>query len=321
MIYPEAIETVCYDHNHIDQVLSEIRINFIYYFDDFLATKAGTIKTAQEFAELAQHFHVDIKENKKNHDRKASFIEIIDEAIKEFEKDRPKYINILDETALNEYEDDPKNFKSTVLRNACPIIHNTLQNKIAKELDKYRAEFNAASPKELLKVVRNLTKFAIQYLGSYDANAYESFRQLGDLGLADLDGEDYIVYGVIGGGIKSHLLYKLNPSVFPNRSREAVWSLWYLTAKNKFNCKQDSEFLMINLKDYSTQQNYFYPYQLFAFYAYNVYLLLKNKAEEYGISIDPDYRYVVVNAFLSYVAEVHAKEIAELSKKETAYGY
>ncbi len=322
MYYPEAIEEICYDPKHLDKVLCAIKDKFSHYFDTFIETKAGTIITAEKFAATAKQLNVNIKVGKKNIDKGDYFTEIIDEAIIEFEEDRNKYIEILDLEALEEHEIDPKNFKNTVLKNRCPIIHHTLLNKKAKELDKYRAAFSAAKAEELLSVTKNLTEFAIQYFqNSYNEKTYEQFSQIEEMGLSALDEEGYTAYGVIGGGIKSHFLYKLNPSIFPNRSRESVWALWYLTNKKSYDCKQDSEFLMIKIKDNSIQQNYFYPYQLFAFYAYNIYLLLKMEAEKYSVKIDSDYRYVIVDKFLSYVAQEHATEIAVLSKKDTEYGY
>lgn len=69
-------------------------------------------------------------------------------------------------------------------------------------------DFNISDPNELLEVVCNLTQFANDYNSRFtDIDDYESIESLGDLGLAELDTEEYVVYGVIGGGIKSHLLF------------------------------------------------------------------------------------------------------------------
>ena len=322
MHYPNSIEDICYDPKHLDEVLAVIKEKFSRYFDKFIETKAGTTITAKQFATAANKFQINVTVGKKKLDKCEYFQEIIKEAISEFEKDRKKYLEILDMDALDEHKLDPTNFKNTVLKNSCPIIHHTLQNKKAKELDKYRAAFNAAKAQDLLDVTRNLTAFAIDYFNHhYNPKTYEHFSKIGDMGLATLDGDGYTAYGVIGGGIKSHFIFKLYPSIFPNRSRESVWALWYLTDRKTFDCKQDSEFLMINVKDNSIQQNYFYPYQLFSYYAYNIYLLLRIEAEKCDFLINRDYRYVIVDSFLSYVAQEHAAEITELSKKDTEYGY
>ena len=157
----------------------------------------------------------------------------------------------------------------------------------------------------------------------YDEKSYKNVEKLEDLELRDLDEVDYTVFGVIGGGIKSHMLYKVYPQAFPNRSREAIWSLWYLTNKKTFGCEQDSEFIMINVEESTTQQNFFYPYELFSCYAYHVYLLLNKEAEKNGVHIDSEYRYVIVDEFLSFIARDHKEEISFFRSqiKENSYGH
>ncbi len=152
-----------------------------------------------------------------------------------------------------------------------------MQNKKAKELDKFRVAFVKASAGELYRATRNIvTKAGEWRKDRYNPTTFTTIDTIKELNYYDLDADDYTVFGVIGGGIKSHFLYKLYPEMFPYRSREAVWALWYLSDKKSFGCKQDSEFLMIDIKEGTTQQNYFYPYALFAFYALRIYRKLKS---------------------------------------------
>lgn len=322
MYYPNHIEDICYENEHITKVTEEIKNKFDYYFEKYLETEAGNKKTAEEFMKIAEKlgsaekFKISKVNNSTN--KKKAFMAVIKDAIKGYEKDRESYLEIMDEESLEEHKDDPPNFKNTVLKNTCPIIRLTLQNKKAKELDKYRYEFRKSDPNDLLRVITNLTKFASNYIkGFYDEDSYEYIESIESMGLSDLDTDDYYVFGVIGGGIKSHLLYKLYPAVFPNRGREAIWAFWYLTNKKTFSCEQDSEFLMINLAKNNTQQNYFYPYALFSYYAFQIYIILKEKAENLDVHLDPNYRYVFVDSFLSYVASVHSDEIEFLKSTLT----
>lgn len=322
MYYPNDIEEICYEEEHIKKVLEEIKINFNRYFDNYISTEAGVRITEKSFKDISDNLGLEERVLQKNIDKKNSFIKIIKASIKDFEKDRKKYLELMDIEILEEHEEDPDNFKNTALKNECPIIRMTLQNKKAKELDKYRAEFRRSNPNELLNVVANLANFVNEYNEKiYDKNNYEEMTSLDQLNTSDLDTDDYVVYGVIGGGIKSHLIYKTNPSIFANRSREVLWAFWYLTDKKTFGCVEDSEFLNINVKKLTTQQNFFYPYELFSFYAYNIYLLLKRKAEENGVYIDEDYRYVIVDSFLSFVAKQHSDEINFLQSQAREDGY
>lgn len=309
-----SVEPECYELDHVDRVLNAIKKNFDSYFNRFIETEDGNGVSLDDFEKLKQHFGLKSStSNKKTGDLSAKYKRIINEVIDEFESDRKKYIDIFNIQDLEELEDDADFFKSEILRNKCPIIHHTLMNKTAKELDKYRREFNVADPDDLLAVVTNLCTFLLEYEDEYDSETYDdSIITFKDLRMGELDTDEYTAYGVIGGGIKTMMLYKVNPSVFSSRSRNALWALWYLTDKQNFGCATDSEFLMIDTKKYTTQQNYFYPYELFSYYAFEIYKLLKEKAEALDVYLDTDYRYVFVDAFFDYVAWEHDDEIALL---------
>ena len=309
------VEPICYEEPHIANVTKVIESNFEPYFGRYLNSKGGEMFSDDEFESLARKFGASsVKRDKKNNPDDV-YREIIEQAISDYSKDRESYQKIFDAELLEDYKEDTAMFKSVVLRNECPIIRKTLANKKAKELDGYRQDFNRANAKELLAVVTNLNKFCRSYVEDYQEEKYEQSSNYKDLGLMDLSGEGYTYFGVIGAGIKSHMLYKVAPALFPNRSRNALWAMWYLTNKETFGCETSSEFLMIDVtKDYF-QQNYFYPYGLFAWYAFTLYKMLKNKVLQYGVNLDPEYRYVYVNSFLEYVAFEHRDAIDELKRK------
>ena len=305
-----GVEDICYEQGHVERVLDAIKKNFDHYFIRFLDSSGGKGISIKDIQSLQKKFGIDAQKKKKNRDLTENYKAIIREAIDDFEKDRADYEKIFRQEWLEDLDEDADVFKSKTLRNECPIIRKTLANRRAKELDKYRASFSLADADWLLQVVYNLCVFGDEYQRKYDPSTYESAQTYQDLGMSLLDTDDYTAYGVIGGGIKTHMLYKVHPALFPNRSRSAIWALWYLTNKETFGCHTDSEFLMIDLSKNIVQQNYFYPYQLFAFYAFEIYKILRDKATEYNAYIDPDYRYVIVDAFLEFIAMEHEEEIA-----------
>lgn len=324
MYYPNSIEEICYERDHIDRVLSEIKINFPDYFRQYLDTDAGNVVDDENLQKLAEHFGNSVKKRKKNVNKREVFTRLLSESIKSFEKDRDAYFEILDNESLEEHGDDPPYFKNTILRNKCPIIRATLQNKRATELDKYREAFKNSDPNELLEVVSNIVLFETEYKkGIYNPKTFDEINQVDELKFTPLLDEEYVVYGVIGGGIKSHFLYKLSPNIFPNRSRESIWALWYLTNKKTFGCMEDSEFLMIDRKKNITQQNYFYPYDLFSFYVINIFNLLKKEASHLDVELPINHRFISVDSFLSFVAQKNINEINELKKvvKDDGHGY
>lgn len=306
------VEEICYDRTHIQNVVSEIKKNFDTYFEKYIQTEAGNGISQEDFEKMKRKMGICSDEKRQKKDWSQNYKRIIREAIDDFEKDRNAYIELFDEEALEEAEYDPSSFKSKTLKYECPIIKNTLFSN-AKELGKYKRQYSISDPNELLQVVQTLSQFGEKYQNDvYDPKTYEDAKQYEDLRLENMDTEAFTVYGVIGGGIKSHMMYKVYPNTFPNRSRNAIWALWYLTDKKTFGCKTDSEFLMIDVGKSFTQQNYFYPYKLFAFYAFEIYKLLRDKATELGAYIDTDYRYVIVDSFLSFVENVHDEETSFL---------
>ncbi len=311
------VEEPCYDYEHIKKVLGEIKKNFEGYFQRFLETNAGNGLTDEDFTKLQKKFGIDGKYTKPISSKQLSinYKSIIKESLVKYEKDQGDYSKIMDMELLEDLVDDADHFKSKILRNECPIIRKTLANRKAKELDKYRGNFSHADADWLLEVVTNLCKFADEYAQNYDEEEYENYETYEDLSMNLMDTDDYTAYGVIGGGIKTHMLYKVYPGLFPNRSRSALWALWYLSGKSKYNCTMDSEFLMIDVDKGVVQQNYFYPYTLFVYYAFEIYKLLRDKATELNAYIDPDYRYIIVDAFLEYVALEHDADISVMKSQ------
>ena len=310
-----GVEDICYEQGHVETVLYAIKQNFDQYFMRFIDTTAGKGISIEAVQGLQKKLGIEVQKKKKNSDLAENYKTIIREAIDDFERDQVDYRRIFRQEWLEDLDEDADVFKSKTLRNECPIIRKTLANRRAKELDKYRASFSQADADWLLRIVYNLCVFGDEYQRNYDPDTYEDAETYQDLDLGLLDTDDYTAYGVIGGGIKTHMLYKVHPSLFPNRSRSAIWALWYLTNKKTFGCHTGSEFLMIDPRKSITQQNYFYPYQLFAFYAFQIYKMLRDKATEYDAYIDPDYRYVIVDAFLEFIAMEHDDEIAYLKSQ------
>ena len=319
--HEHMVEDECFQVKHIQKVLDKIKENFQGYFDKFLESQQSHIPQ-DRIDTLHDRFIVDSEGKHLVLDRSRACRELFEEAISDFEKDKKAYVDLFDQELLEEYEDDPQQFKSRILKIETPIIRRTLQNMYAEQLDKYRAAFARANAVDLLTVVSRLSKFSEDYLqNKYNAETFEDIVYYKDFNLTVLDTEEYTVHGVIGGGIKSTMLFKNYPDVFSSRSRLAVWALWYLVGKQKFGCKMDSEFLMIDLKQNSVQQNYFYPYELFEFYALQIYLLIKNAAKRLGVEVNSAYRFIYVDAFLSFIALDHIQEINDLSKSSTENSY
>ncbi|MCP8968121.1 hypothetical protein [Ectobacillus ponti] len=276
MYYPNTIEKICYDEKHIEGVVEEIKVNFPSYFERCIEFEEGSeisllAGQTEKTAEVGCGSAVKMKVR----NIRQILTEIMTKGIEKFNRGRLGYLELLNIEALEEFEDSPAVFKSALWRE-CRIIQKSLMSK-SKELDKFQRDFNLANPNDLLTVCRNISTFSSWYTEEFNDVDYDSLKGLASLKLSKLDTEEYTVVRVLGGGIKSQFLHKLQPSYFPYRSKEAIWALWYLTNQKDFDCKEKSQFLMISKEKSAITQNYFYPYELFGYYAYQVYLLLKKE--------------------------------------------
>lgn len=265
-----------YEPAHIAQVLGDLQTGVVTYFLQF----------GQDRDALKQHF---------------------DTALEDFEKERSAYQELLDPENLEEYDYDPGAFKGT-LRSRCPIIRRCLQSK-SKAMEGYQSDFYRTSGEKMLVAATNIVEFAHAYRRLTTDSQPDGWLSPEETGLSELDTETYTAYGVIGGGIRSHFLYNLYPSLFANRSQNAVWALYFLTDRKDYGFPDGSEFLMVEPDGSGTQQNFFYPYDLFTFYALHIYKQLKVLSEELRYFFWQRHRYIYVNTFLTFVADSHRSDI------------
>ncbi len=296
----EFSQKVCFKDEHKSKVWSIMSNNLSDLFKKYL--KSGEDDNNFKLA-LNSKYNVSNFTTSDFAEDSKSLARLANTAIKEYEKDRSDYVDNLDFDTLEEFEEDSsyKNFKKWFLNNI-PIVRKTF-NKI----DEYKKAYNLNDAKDLFRVVKNLV-IRVDEL----SNCHYIDIDYSDKGIFDLDDTKYYVdWSVIGGGIRSRLLYKLNPSIFPNRSREAILSLWYLSDKQKdFKMEGGSEFLIFDFKHNQTivQQNYYYPYSLFAYYASKISDYLEKKYALYKVILNSktnfeNYRFVFVNHFLNFVVD------------------
>lgn len=274
MIRGTELEERAYEPGHIQQVLTEITQSFPGYFENF----------AQQPLES-----------------------VFDKSIQAHQKEQTTYREYLHLEALEEFEWDPNAFKSHT-RKRCPIIQRCLwsQDEVMRD---YKRSFEMATGRELLDTVRNIAEFGISYAASFDSEAHRKATTYSELDLETLNEEEYHCGGVIGYGIQSSLLHGVYPHSFAHRSQNAVWSLYFLSGRKDFGLAGGSEFLMVHTDQGTCEQNYFYPAELFGFYALKVFLMLKSACADLDISFDGDYRYVYLSAFCDHIADMHREHI------------
>ena len=173
----------------------------------------------------------------------------------------------------------------------------------------YHRSWGRVTGRQLLDAVHNIAKFGLSYMAHFDDEEHEAAATQDDLGLEPLNDGKYGCGGVIGYGIQSSLLYGLHPRNFAHRSQDAVWSLYFLSGRQDFGLADGSEFLMVHSDLGTCEQNYFYPAELFGFYALKAFLMLKSACKKLGITFYDPYRYIYLSRFCDHIADAHRKDI------------
>ncbi|MCB0170883.1 MAG: hypothetical protein KDJ52_26985 [Anaerolineae bacterium] len=270
-----------YEPKHMAEVWDDMLGNFDRYFKTFAHTPVG----------LAAHFN---------------------KHITEFLNEQESYQPILDIDFLYECDEDPGTYKN-IFKAKYPIIRRCLNSR-SKLMDGYRRDFYQTSSEDILNTAINIIEFAQEYIGTTTPKQQAMAKTPEDLGVSILDEDGYGTSGVIGGGIRSAFLYHVDPGLFPNRNQGAIWAFYFLTDRKDYGFEDYSEFLMIDSADASrgTQQNYFYPYDLFTWYGLQLCLKLDEVCQPLGYTLLPTYRYVYLDAFLGHIARTHEVDINTL---------
>ena len=241
----------------------------------------------------------------------------LERGLVDFAEEQEIYTEFLNTDNLQEYSYDPNAFKRA-MKSDCPIVRHCLHSP-ATVMDNYRRAFFSMAGADMLRVTSNIVTFAHEYSGSFSETAHFAARSPSDFGVQELDTEPFTAFGAIGGGIRSLFLHFLYPNIFPSRSQNAIWALYFLTNKKSYGLPDESEFLMV--KEHGAQQNYFYPYDLFTYYARAIYLMLRKTMHEDRRKLDESCRYVYVDCFLNHVAFVHRDEINDLKPPNERFDY
>lgn len=297
---PEEFQLIRAD-DHIARVTEKMKVGFAGYFASLLA-KAPVSDIARQ---LGARFKV-IAEPADNGDHLKT---CLNTAVERFEKDRGPYVQLFQPAHMDSYRENASTFRSRLVTK-CPVIHKTLHSK-REELHDWKMRFGKAESQEFADIFANLVDFESTYADSVDRRAFAKFDSLDEFEFGEIEDEEYSVEGVIGMGIKSAVLYHLEPELYPRRSRLDLYALYFLTGRDTFGLPSDSsEFLMVNdhveVADQSlkVEHNYWYPYDLFSLYEMRLFRWLKSECKKHEVSLDPAYRYVYVAAFNDHICEV-----------------
>ena len=263
---------------------------------------------------------------------KMAWNSVISKAIEQYDKKSTAYKDLFNEDNMLVFEeiDDPKVFKSD-LKKDCPIIRGSLNSRM-EELQEWKEDFAKANPLELLETFANFLDFQQDYVEAnrdVDFNEMEDYEDFEALQQFSAD-EDLTLRKVIGAGIKTTIIYNLNPHFFCRSVRRTLYGLYFLTEDiHSLTHSRTSEFIMVddNPKNsrrgskfnFRMEHNYWYPYNLFMLYTNHIYKLVEGLLGENNIHLDKKYRFVYVNIFLEQICVLKQDSILTMMGGDQDY--
>lgn len=234
------------------------------------------------------------------------------------------YRELFDPDLMEEYGEDTEGFKSVVLKKKCPVIVRTLGSPV-DDLKEWKSKFYGCKSQRIYDAFLNMMEFAADYDSKMDEEAMRALNQVRDCRLSEMEDDEsefgncYLT-GVLGYGIVANILGHMYPRTFPGSHRAGTWSLYFFTKGDKtiFMPSGTSEFIM--LKDdykprpgsnFSTDHNFFLPYEVFCIYALRIYrLLVARMKERYGYDFPSESRFLLTNDFFEFVRDENSDSIA-----------
>lgn len=203
--------------------------------------------------------------------------------------------------------DDLSAFKNNVFGEKLWTVRSSLHDMSNPELDRYRESFDNATPKEIYVCVKHILEETKNYIENiFPKISLSSIQNIEDLKLEYLNEDEMLLGGVIGLGIRSELLHRMYPAVFPIMTRRSLWGMYFLTSENEFIVDE-------NFQGKSrTSHQWNYDYARFCFYTNFLTNIMETYLKKYKIKMDMTIRFGYLNLMLVEYSAKHKSEIDDL---------
>lgn len=244
----------------------------------------------------------------KNREEKETLKKLIEEweqRIRDYTKDLQE-----DFEELDEFEEDE--FKNSVFVTALWTVEGALKKTWDRELDRYRSAYAQEDASRILDTARLIALRAAEYAQEVpEAVRQKRIKTPEDLQFDAVCREDTLINSVIGYGIRSEILHKLQPAWFSLMTRRSLWGMFYLTDEADEFVVQDRD----RKKGLErTSHNWSYDYARFTYFNFLIYEMLEDHCNRYKIKLNSELRYGYVNEFLVAIFQQHRQQVNKLYK-------
>lgn len=203
------------------------------------------------------------------------------------------------------YEEQLEDFKNNVFGKQLWTVKAALKTP-DPDLARYKKDFRNADPVEVFDTVNGILNAAHSYNENITPNInYAKISEVSELKMDFLNEESMFMNRVIGFGIRSEILHRYFPALFPIMTQPSLWAMYFI-------CENNYEFITIEKRVRESRMrvshNWQYPYDRFSFIMNVIANELFNWFENYDIKLDPSLRFGYVNMFLSSISDFHKQD-------------
>jgi hypothetical protein len=225
------------EYKEISLVVKEAKSKALEYFkqlfvtDDKAITSSNLSSIAQQWSEKISQYHT-------------------------------SFAKVFDPVKMELYEDFLEDFKNKVFAKELWTVKAALKTP-DPDLARYKKDYRDANTRDIYNTVNGILNAAHFYNTDVSTSInYSSLANVEDLKMSFLNEDTMFMNKVIGFGIRSEILHRYFPALFPIMTQPSLWAMYFI-------CESNNEFITIEKRTREgkmrVSHNWQYPYDRFSF--------------------------------------------------------
>lgn len=212
------------------------------------------------------------------------------------------FAKVFNPAKMELYQDFLEDFKNKVFAKELWTVKAALKTP-DPDLARYKKDYRDANTRDIFNTVNGILNAAHSYSKDVSIHInYSSLANVEDLKMSFLNEDAMFMNKVIGFGIRSEILHRYFPALFPIMTQPSLWAMYFI-------CESNNEFITIEKRTRERKMrvshNWQYPYDRFSFLMNVISNELFNWFKTYGVKLDINLRFGYVNMFLSSISDLH----------------
>lgn len=246
--------------------------------------------------------------------KKIKIISVFSDWEKKIDSYHKEFVQNFQPSKMSMFESYLEDFKNNYFGKKLWTVSSALKTS-DPDLSRYKKDFKDAEADTIFETVNGILNKTHFYVDTI-ANKfnYNEIHNVKELEMEYLNSDEMFMNKIIGYGIRSEILHRYYPSNFPIMTQKSLWAMYFL-------CESAEEFITIEQKSRDelmrVSHNWQYPFDRFTLLMTVLHYQISILVKEYGIVLNPKYRFGYVNMFLSEIFEYHKADAKTLHEWAT----